>query len=360
MGKGGAERVLLTTLSEFVRQGHSCTVLALYAPYTMQQEFEEAGITVKNLHLKHRWCVLEALKGIRVEVGCKSYDIIHAHLFFAHLYTGLLKRFFLPGLKTVVTLHNMGYDADPAIGMIKKLRKKLDGWILRQAFQRKIAVSNAVKESFERNLDIKGIEVIANGFMLDEMRAANAITASPRSSNLFTFITPGRLVKEKGHRYLIDAVAELNREFKNIRFIFAGSGPLNDDLRNQAASVSAANIDFVGSLPQSDLFNEIAKADAVVIPSLSEGFPMVVGEAMALGKAVVTTNAGGIPDLIDQNINGIMVNPADAEALAGVLRSIIKDETLRTRLGESAAKKSEQFDINYTSMQIMNIYRELV
>lgn len=359
LGKGGAERVLLTNLSAFIEMGHTCTVLSLYPPYTMRQELEENGIIVRTLDLKNRWSVREAVKGIRREVFTNNYDVIHAHLFFAHFYSGLAKIIYRFSIPTIVTLHNMGYDADPANGIFKKIRKFADGRILKYGFNARIAVSNAVNESFKRHLHLNDIKVIPNGFQLNHLQSVESIATPFLDESAIYIITPGRLVKEKGHRYLLDAIKQLNLNYSNLVFYFAGDGPLRNDLETYVLANNLQNVIFLGSLPQSELFAYISAANFVVIPSLSEGFPMVVGESMALSKAVITTTAGGIPDLIDHNINGIMVPPSTAVALQEEIARFLKAPEMVARLGQAAKKKAASFDIAVTSNRIIKLYKEL-
>ncbi|AYO56921.1 hypothetical protein CO230_01510 [Chryseobacterium sp. 6424] len=361
LGNGGAERVLLNILVVLQREGHECHVATLFDDDLLLKEFTENNITVHELKIGNRWNIVAALSGLRNLQHQYKFDILHAHLFFAHLYTGLLKRLFLPRLKTVVTFHNMGYDADPPDNLYRKIRLKLDSYIINNCFNRKIAVSNAVKLHFKKFLKSKDIKIIYNAFPIKNMFAmTSGLADSPEIFKKYRFniVIPGRLVKEKGHKYIFEALPLLNKKFPDTGYFIAGDGPSRGELENEVQKFE--NVKLLGRLEQKILFEHLLAADLVVIPSLSEGFGMVVGEAMALGKAVVTTNVGGIPDIVDNGINGIMVNPGDAEMLAEAIADLLDNPGKIKNLEREASLKSRNFDVDNVAAELINVYENLI
>ena len=156
LGNGGAERVLVNTLPELQRLGIECEVAILFDRDDLADELEAKGVKVHRLDLRYRWNVIEGIFKLMVLVKENNYDIIHAHLFFAYFYSGLVK-LFNTKVKTVTTFHNLGYDTYPANTMIKKLRKKLDACVVNCLIDHKVAVSSAVKEHYSRHLNIPDV-----------------------------------------------------------------------------------------------------------------------------------------------------------------------------------------------------------
>ncbi|MDF0718782.1 glycosyltransferase family 4 protein [Kaistella sp. PBT33-4] len=361
LGNGGAERVLLNILPVLQENGYTCEVATLFDGAELAVEFLQQGIKVHRFNIKFRWNFVSALHQLKQLIKNNNYDFVHAHLFFAHFYTGILKKFLLPRLKTVVTLHNLGYDADPAVSALKKLRKMADRMML-ETFNTKLAVSAAVKESFRKHLQLDDIMVLHNGFPVAAVQQMAEAAARPLEyrDGTINIITPGRLVKEKGHKYLVEAVVELNKMHDNLRFFFAGEGPAREEIEDMIKDLSLQNVFLLGSLKQQELFGWISHADLVVIPSVSEGFPTIIGECMALGKAMVATNAGGIPDFIDEGVDGILVEVGNPGQLQDKISLLLQNRELAKELVENAMKKVRKFDIARSAAKHMELYKKLM
>lgn len=359
LGNGGAERVLLNTVPVLIKKGIQCEIATLLDQHELLPEFENQNIIIHQLQIGHRWNIFNAIKSLKSLIKNNLYDVVHAHLFFAHFYVALLKIVFLPKLKTVVTFHNMGYEADVATSMYKILRKKADKKML-NSYDVKLAVSTSVKSHFEKEFGFQDIEVFHNGFNLNAN--PKGIDSKPIlfSSTSINILTPGRLVKEKGHQYLLDAIDILNRTHNNLQFFFAGEGPSRTSIENSILEKKLINVTLLGNVIQSKLFNLIKHADFIIIPSISEGFGMVVGEAMVLSKAIIATDVGGIPDFIDDGINGILVPAKNSEALADKIELLIKDENLRKKLGVAAIQKVQIFNIETIVKNKIEIYKKLI
>lgn len=146
----------------------------------------------------------------------------------------------------------------------------------------------------------------------------------------------------KGHSFLLDAFVLLKARFPNIRLIIAGRGPLHDELKGKAEKLGIGDsVFFLGH--RNDINKVIDSFDIAVLPSLDEGFPNTVVEYMAMGKPVVATNVGGIPELVLDGETGFLVQPGDAEGLADALERLIKEKDMRERMGISGRKRVEDF-----------------
>jgi glycosyltransferase involved in cell wall biosynthesis len=152
----------------------------------------------------------------------------------------------------------------------------------------------------------------------------------------------------KGVDALILAVGRLHGTIPDVQLVAVGSGDDLPRLRNIAAEQQVADkVHFLEGLSQRELAACYAAAEIFALPSTGEGFGLVFLEAMAFGKPVVGADAGGIPDLIRDGSNGLLIPPNDPDALAQGLSRLLQDEALRGKLGECGAamvRREYEFD----------------
>lgn len=141
----------------------------------------------------------------------------------------------------------------------------------------------------------------------------------------------GRLSPEKGLTTLVDAVARLGVP---VRASLAGSGPERDRLQQRIEKLGiASRVSFVGAIPWGpELFRFMQSADMLVLPSFTEGLPLVLIEALANGVPVVASRVGGVPELIEHGRTGLLFDPGDSEGLARAIATLIRDRDLRFAL----------------------------
>jgi glycosyltransferase involved in cell wall biosynthesis len=366
LGNGGAERVLVNTLPQLQKESIACEVAILFERNDLAKELERHGIKVHRLHLSYKWNVIEGFFKLNRLIRSNDYDIVHAHLFFSYFYTGLIK-IFHPKIKTVTTFHNLGYNTYPANTVIKKLRKKLDAFVVNKLIDNKMAVSKAVKRHVEKHLNISQVDLVYNSFPLDKIDSL--LTVESREvmekytdmSKYDAFsITPGRLVKEKGHHYLLEAMEKIKNSDVNLYHFIVGSGPLEEEIKREIETKKLSNITLISDLEQQKLFEFIKVCDFAVIPSVSEGFGMVVGEAMALGVPVIASNINGITDLVETEKEGLLVPSKDSNALAEAIEKLYKDKALQASLAKNAKEKIKQFDTKVIAKQWKVYYKEML
>jgi len=158
-----------------------------------------------------------------------------------------------------------------------------------------------------------------------------------------TVLAVGRLSAEKGFDVLIEALAQLKRQRTPQRLVLVGDGPLRGPLADAALRLDVAElVEFAGELPPTEVRAHLERADLFCLPSFSEGLPISIMEAMAVGVPVVTTWIAGIPELAVAGVTALTVPPARADALAEAMRSLADDASLRLRLSEAARLKVEE------------------
>ena len=184
----------------------------------------------------------------------------------------------------------------------------------------------------------------------------------PASSTTFRVLCVGRLTPAKGQHLLIDAVARLGGEGRDVHLHIVGAGVDRDSLERQTANLAAARwITFEGAVNQDRIRDFYAKADAFCIPSFAEGIPIVLMEAMAMEIPCVTTQITGIPELIRHGVDGLLVAPSDLDGLVDALRSLIDDPALARRLGTSGRQRViEHYDLAANVERLADTFRERV
>ena len=159
-------------------------------------------------------------------------------------------------------------------------------------------------------------------------------------------VVVARLTLPKGHRYLIDALALLRQKWPTLQCICVGEGELHDLLKAYAVVKGIADrCWFVGAT--SHVAEWYDAADVVVLPSLSEGFPFVVLEALAMAKPLVATNVNGVPEVIEHGQTGLLVDPRDSEGLARAIQVMLEQPELAAEMGRAgSAIVQERFTVD--------------
>jgi len=144
----------------------------------------------------------------------------------------------------------------------------------------------------------------------------------------------------KGVDDLIEAVSLLQKSMPNVKLVAVGGGDDLPRLRKLAADRGVVDrVTFLEGLAREQLAASYARCDIFALPSTGEGFGIVFLEAMAFGKSVIGANSGGIPDLVQNEINGLLIPPRDKDQLVKVLKALLEDATLRTHLGANGAER---------------------
>jgi len=356
-GHYGAENMLLHLCSSLT--GLGCQSVAgvfenLHRPHLeVAARLRDLKIPVEIIQCRGRldW---GAVRRIRDCIKSRKIDLIHAHGYKSNIYSYAAAR--PSGVPLVATCHNW-----PGKTISLRLYYKLDQLVLRR-FDRIAAVSNQVVESLRRaRIPASKICLVANG--IDVWCFANS-TASPvgnsTQSNPVRIATVGRLVPDKGLRFLLLAAREILNRCPKTEFHVIGEGPERPELELLAGQLGIEKeVVFRGI--QSDMPSIYASLDIFALPSLNEGMPLALLEAMAAGKPVVATPVGAIPSLILQNQTGLLVEPRDTLALRDALLRLIDEPRLRLQIGQAGQRLvTEQFSARAMAGNYLKLYQELV
>jgi len=157
-----------------------------------------------------------------------------------------------------------------------------------------------------------------------------------------------RLVRSKGHRVLLAAIAQIAGQFPEVRCHLLGDGPAKCALEEMVSELRiSGHVVFDGAVPPERVLLEMATAAAAVLPSLDEAFGLVVLEAMSVGTPVVASRVGGIVEIVRDGVDGFLVSPGDANELAEALSRILGNADLAMKLGRNArARFEEEFELD--------------
>ncbi len=289
--------------------------------------------------------------------------IVHVHLFKARLLGGIAAR--LAGVPFVAETFHGTLFADyyrPIVSRVLIVIERL----LARYMHAVIAVSDEVaREIHGLNVaDPKKVHVIQLGLDLDRFVQAPGTSGILRkelgvSNDALLVGTVGRLVHIKGHRYFIAAAAQVAHRIPEARFVIIGDGPEREALERQVRQDGLGErVFFLGW--RRDLQRLYPDLDVVVLSSLHEGTPVAIIEAMAAGRSVVATRVGGVPDVIQDGVTGLLVPPKDPAALADAVVRLLHSSNERGRLGLAArrhvyprftaARLAEDMDALYSGM----------
>jgi glycosyltransferase involved in cell wall biosynthesis len=205
------------------------------------------------------------------------------------------------------------------------------------------------------------VAVIRNGIRQQETAPASRRDADAVRRELqleaasSLVLSVGRLVEEKGHVHLLESVPAVLERFPGAVFLVVGDGPLRPSLEERASRLGVeAVVRFEGT--RFDVDRLLMASDIFVLPSLQEGLPLALLDAMAMGTPVVATAVGGIGEILVNEQNGLLIPPADAPALARAVLRLLTDDELRKRCGDAAR---ELMGREYTIDRMCGEYSEL-
>lgn len=176
------------------------------------------------------------------------------------------------------------------------------------------------------------------------------------------FLMCGRLFWKKGFEYGIEAFAMAAKKHPNIEMRIVGDGELKEALIKKVQNLGLSDrIAFIGNLPPNGIPKEMYEADIFLAPSLEEGMPNVIKEALASGMPVISTYAGGIPEIIKGGINGLLVEGKNAEQLAQKISYLIENPQMWQPLEEAGRETIEEnFDVKEQMMKLESLYKEII
>jgi glycosyltransferase involved in cell wall biosynthesis len=362
--KGGAEHALINLVTEFQSRGLKPQIVYLWEPNDFTDSLNSLGIKTHSLSLSARWSIFSGLARLLKVLHKEQPDIINAINFFPMFYCALTKPFFWKTCR-VVSFHNMGYESYPANTVIRKLRKRID-IVLNRAMDGHTAVSRAVAVSYKHHLKLSSIEIINN--IIPEKKILSLLPNARRKSiskeldlEQHQIIMAGRLVPEKGYNFMISAMSLLIRRGLKVKLDIYGEGPLLEEINQDIQSYNLSSVITINeSVDHTVLFNKLLLSDLLVLSSISEGLPMSAAEAMVIGTPVVATKVGGLPEMIEDQVSGVLIDSRDPNSLANAIEQVLINRDLQRKLSDGGVRRiQEKYSSDKVCINLINYFEEV-
>lgn len=357
LSPGGAERVAVHIVRGLNRERYEPVVVSFTGRLECDLDclLEEAGVEVRYLGKRPGFDYRMYARLHPVLRECQP-DIVHTHLH--------VLRYALPSLlllQRASLLHTVHNLADREIEPRAR-------WIQRYALNHgvvPVAVAQEVALSLRRLYGIQQCRVISNGIPTDCYARPKAPRSEWRARQGFgdddvLFVCVARFAPQKNHALLLKAFAQGPASDPKAHLVLAGEGVLREQLEEQAKNLGLTRqVHFLGL--RTDIPDVLSAMDVFVLTSDWEGNPLSVMEAMASGLPIVSTAAGGVPDLFESGKEGFIVQPGDAQGLSHSMASLLGDQEARRSLGRAAARRAkENFDVSTMVQAYEELYENMV
>jgi glycosyltransferase involved in cell wall biosynthesis len=366
-GYYGAEAVAIS-LSQALQQSGIDSVLGVFrnsnrTNLEVAETAKTKGLSVELVSCNGR-ADRQAWLAIREVIRRERVDLVHSHGYKSHLYGHFAARGM--NCQTVATCHGYHTRNSPKNGVLNFSEAKVWGYrkiehALLPRFDRVIAVSDEIACSLRTaGVQARRLTVIPNGIDVSEFESARpAPDLEEVKGGRLAVGLVGRLIHGKGHVQLFEVARNILAECPNTVFFVVGDGLLRQRLENLVHEFDiAGDVFFLGK--RSDMPQVYAALDIMVLPSLAEGTPMVILEALAARKAVIASNVGGIPEIITDNKTGRLIETGNSRALCEALLCLLNNRELRCKFGgKGNALVRENYSASRMASRYLEEYRKL-
>jgi len=356
---GGIQQQILSLFSAYNKEVINPIFCCFDRKDKIGRDIENMGIEVVALNRprSHKFSgsiVAELYKLMKK----KDIHVARTHGYRANLYGRIAA--WMAGVPVIIASVHNNYRKD------KRLERRIANRILARGTDRIVAVSESIASDIVKydNVNPSKILVIPNG--VDAIRFApqkksekicNELSIEGKDM-IIGFV--GRLVPAKGIEYLIEAASYLKKQYQNLKLIIVGDGYLADSLRQKALELGMNNIViFTGE--RRDIPDILSCISIFVMPSLAEGLPNSLLEAMAMGKPVVATEVGGTAEIVKHDVNGLLVPPGNSKSLAEAITLLLENTSLSANIGQTARDFiSQNYGIETIARKWESLYKSLL
>jgi glycosyltransferase involved in cell wall biosynthesis len=363
LGPGGAENLTLSIMKQLDRDRYDFRVCFFKEKHgnPIKDELLKIGIPVDMVHmpnLRHPANLPKLIKYLRTY----RPQVIHTQLQFANILGNIAAA--VLGMPSISTLHTV----DNPVKTTSYWRNQITWFVLRNLCSKVIAVSENTRQFHisKGKIPEDKIVTIYNGIDISSFRPLDksGFAKKRRSLNLppdgLVFTTIAVLRKLKGIQFMIEAMPEILKLTPDFRYLIVGDGEYGETLKKLVSTSNlGGHVVFTGQ--RKDIPEILAISDVFVLPTLTEALPTVLIEAMAAQKAIIASNVGGVPEMVENEKNGLLVPPADPVSLANACSQLAQD----TKRREAMAKQGyliahEKFEIKKLIHKLNDLYDELI
>jgi len=335
LGDAALTRLVLNLVRGLDQERYELHVGCLFGGEPLADELRRAGASVVNFEMQG-YRDLGVISRVHRYIRCHDVQVVHTHILRADLVGWLASR--LAGSHCLfATKHNLGYAA----GQEKRTVRNLLYYVSLYMPDVVIAVSDRLRQRLVHlpGLSDGRVVTIHNGIDADHYFIPEAGDACRRELGISGEIDMigylGRLAAGKGLETLIQAMPAILQTRPQVRLLLVGEGPMRDVLIGLAHDIGVSSaVLFTGF--RTDVPRLLAALDLFVLPSLTEGLPLSLLEAMAAGKPVVASPVGGVVELIEDEVTGLLVPPSDPAGLALAILRLLQDKDVAERVSRQA------------------------
>ncbi len=356
---GGVERVVEELAHNFLKFGHEVRVVTFNPDGWPSKEMTDGIeiVRIPSVNLQPMVGVPAALNaGLGMRRLLEDADVIHAHNIFFLL--SLLTTLSRPKAPIITTMH-VGSLANLTglTGAIGRLYERTVGRFILRRSEAVTVVSPSVAEHAASIGAYAPIRIIPNSVDVERFRPASTPDGEQEMDQSVLFL--GRLSRNKGPQYLMEAIPRVVSEIPEATFAFVGDGPLRAPITRRMQELGLnGSVRIHGKVP--DVVPLLQRAGVVVRPSLTEGMPLAVMEAMACGRPILATRVGGTTDLISDGDTGMLMEPGNVEALADGLIRVLTNRQRAAAMGRRAREWTErQMSWERVSRMYQSVYEEV-
>lgn len=322
----------------------------------------ETWYAAKWHRLNHFRSYLQGIQKMESQLRSWPADIINTHFQMGSL-AGLYCRWKGLAHRVVRTAQNHSRK-EWSPGLYGWLRYKLvGGWLYPLAFDAEVGVSRAIVDELSHNPGARFArrppKLITNAIPNDLIERAQKHSRPDRTTGRIIVGSIGRLMPQKGYSFLLESIPRVCTAIPGVEFWIIGDGELRTQLEMHARQLNVADrVQFLGR--KTDVLPWLRKMDLFVLPSLWEGFPLVVMESMAAGVPVLATNIDGVREIIRDGQNGWLAAAADPASLAAKIIYALKNQAESNQLARNALASLEPLKIDHITSQYDQLYRQLM
>lgn len=341
---GGAQKALLTTAEWFHARGYPVQAAFYYDRDNLLEEWQKQypfpivdlnAVDYSASKTKQAAMMVSGARKLRHLMRQQSFGAVFSYTHHSNLITMPVAR--LAGVPLCFPSHHGVIQDFPA------WQDKLHTAMVNSSLAtRLIAVSEKTRQqSIDAGIKPEKIIIIRNGVSIPVPQPAEieALTAEPALRGRYPLLlSVGRLTEQKGHTHLLKALPALCNRFPNLLTLIAGDGPLRAELEAEARTLGIAeNVLFLGF--RDDIPALMHVAQVFVLPSVSEGLPFAILEALGQGKAVVSSGIAGIEEVIDDGVHGLLIPPGDPAAITQAVTRLLEDPAFAKTLGTAGRQR---------------------
>lgn len=364
LGMGGAERLMVPVLQHLDRARFEPRVCALQIRQgnPMADQLRDLDVPVDQVPVR-RLRDITALPRIARYLRAHRADLVHTQLEFSNTLGCLAAK--LNRIPSLSTLHSLDMPKERSK---YAFRLKLMYWSLRRNADRVLAVSEQARQHYlaasgdrpEHAVTLYNGISVASYAALDQAERAAARRSLGIAEDAQVLITVAVLREMKGIQYMIRALPTLLQTVPNATYLVVGDGDHRAALEAEAAAQGVeGHVIFAGM--RADVPELLSAADVFVLPTLTEALPTVLAEAMAARLPLVASAVGGVPEMIEDRQNGLLLPPADPDALAKACAAVLSDPSFARRIAEAGhAVVEEKFNIQRQVQRLEAVYNEVL